>query len=150
MNRTPTEERSALQEPALAPKPAESPFFNPYIQILFCVALSGAAQLLMKRGAVESIPASEDFSLGFAGLHSLWVWAGIVCLVTSLVSWLYALRFVPLIVAFNLAGLLHVVLPIASWLLLGETIGMRRWFGIALVFVGVLIVARPIIKMEEQ
>ena len=107
------------------------------------------AQLLLKRGADESVQAAGSFTFGIAGLHSPWVWAGIVAMVTSLVSWLYALRFVQLIVAYNLAGLLHVIVPLMSWVCLGEKVGGLRWLGIGLVFVGVLIVARPVIKMEE-
>ena len=71
-------------------------------------------------------------------------------MVTSLFSWLYGLRFVPLNIAFNLAGLVQVLVPLAAWLLLGERIGATRLCGIALVCAGVLIVARPLMRVEEK
>jgi drug/metabolite transporter (DMT)-like permease len=71
-------------------------------------------------------------------------------MVTSLFSWLYGLRFVPLNIAFNLAGLVQVLVPLAAWLLLGERIGPTRACGILLVCTGVFIVARPLMRVEEK
>lgn len=147
INAEPTPDCVEASTPSL--KLSRKPLFNPYVQILFSVTLSAGAQLFMKKGADEAIDPTAAIALGFSGLHSPWVWAGIACLIGSLISWLYALRFVPLIVAFNLAGLQHVIVPLISWLYLGEKIGGIRWLGIGLVFAGVLIVAKPIIKMEE-
>ncbi len=110
--------------------------------------LAAAAQVFLKKGADESASLSLFVSM-LMSLHSLWTWAGILCMIGSLVSWLYALRFVSLIIAFNVAGLLHVVVPLVSWLFLGETLGAMRCVGIGLVFVGVLVVVKPVIKMEE-
>ena len=124
-------------------------FFSPYLQIFVSVLLNAAAQLLLKKGSDESVEATTSFALGFSGLHSAWVWGGIACMIASLVSWLYSLRFVQLIIAFNLAGMLHVMVPLFAWICLGERIGGLRWLGIGLVFAGVLVVAKPVIKIEE-
>jgi len=75
---------------------------------------------------------------------------GILALIVSLGSWLYALRFVPLNVAYNLAGLLHALVPIGCWLFLGEKISLVRVVGIFCVMVGVYVIARPIVHMEER
>ncbi len=56
----------------------------------------------------------------------------------------------PLNVAYNLAGLIQVLVPLASWLLLGERIGLTRACGIVLVCAGVFIVARPLMQVEEK
>ncbi len=111
------------------------------------ILLSTAAQLLLKKGADTSVP---DLWMGIDGLRSGWVWLGIVAMVTSLFSWLYGLRFVPLNVAFNLAGLVQVLVPLTSWLLLGEQIGPTRSCGILLVSAGVYTVARPLMRLEEK
>lgn len=139
--------RPAETEPPC--KPREGFFFKPYVQILLSIAFSALSQVFLKKGADQSVHASSEFVLGFAGLHSLWVWAGIACLISSLFSWLYSLRFLPLVIAFNLAGLTHVIVPLICWGYLGEKINALRWLGIAMVFAGVLIVAKPLIKMEE-
>ena len=127
-------------------KPRKGWFFNPYTQILLSILLSTAAQLCLKKGA----RAVTEIWLGIEGLRSGWVWLGIGAMVTSLFSWLYGLRFVPLNVAFNLAGLVQVLVPLASWLLLGETIGPTRACGILLVCAGVFTVARPLMRVEEK
>jgi len=124
-------------------------FFNPWFQIFLSILGNAAAQLFMKKGADESLQGVTSFALVSSSLHSAWVWAGIACLIASLISWLYALRYVQLIIAFNLASLLNVLVPLLSWALLGDTISATRWAGIALVFTGVLVVAKPVIRMEE-
>jgi len=128
-------------------KPRKGWFFNPYTQILLSIMLSTAAQLCLKKGADKSV---SEIWLGVEGLRSGWVWLGIGAMVTSLFSWLYGLRFVPLNVAFNLAGLVQVLVPLACWLLLGERIGPTRWCGILLVCAGVFVVARPLMRVEEK
>jgi drug/metabolite transporter (DMT)-like permease len=140
-----------VEDPPLDSKQGRTPrkgwFFSPYVQILLSIVLSAAAQLFLKKGADTSISAMW---LGFQGLSSGWVWLGIICMVTSLFSWLYSLRFVPLIIAYNLTGLIHVMVPLCSWYFLGEKIGPLRAFGILLVLFGVFVVARPLISAQEK
>ena len=133
--------------PTAEAKPRKGWFFNPYTQILLSILLSTAAQLCLKKGADRSVP---DIWLGVEGLRSGWTWLAICAMVTSLFSWLYGLRFVPLNIAFNLAGLVQVLVPLAAWLLLGERIGLTRACGILLVCAGVYIVARPLMRVEEK
>ena len=42
------------------------------------------------------------------------------------------------------------MIPLSSWLVLGESISLTRWFGIALVLIGLAIVARPVARLEEK
>ena len=128
-------------------KPRVGWFFNPYTQILLSILLSTAAQLCLKKGADKAV---AEIWLGVEGLRSGWVWLAICAMVASLFSWLYGLRFVPLNIAFNLAGLVQVLVPLAAWLLLGERIGVTRGCGILLVCTGVFIVARPLMRVEEK
>jgi len=128
-------------------KPRKGWFFNPYTQISLSIVFATAAQLLLKKGADAAV---GDVWLGVEGLRSGWVWLGIVAMVTSLFSWLYGLRFVALNVAFNLAGMVQVLVPLASWLLLGERIGPTRLCGILLVCAGVFTVAKPLMRLEEK
>jgi drug/metabolite transporter (DMT)-like permease len=120
---------------------------NPYVQLTLSIAFSAAAQLLLKRGS--GIEAADSW-LGLDALRSGWVWLGIGAMIASLFSWLYALRFVPLSVAFTLAGAIHFLVPIGSWLWLGEAISGKRWLGILFVIAGVIISARPATNVEEK
>jgi multidrug transporter EmrE-like cation transporter len=137
----------ASNEPPAIGKPRKGLFFNPYTQIGLSIVLEAATEVFLKKGAHDSV---TQIWLGFDGLRSGWVWLGIIAMVTSLFSWLYSLKYVPLNIAFNLAGLVQVLVPIASWLILGERIGLTRACGIALVLAGVYTVARPLMKVEEK
>ena len=123
-------------------------FFHPYTQLLLSIVLSAIAQLFLKKGADPKTV--TEIWLGVQGLRSGWVWLGIVGMVLSLFCWLYSLRFVPLNIAYNVAGLIQVLVPLGSWLFLGEKIGLTRTCGILLVCAGVFIVARPLMRMEEK
>jgi undecaprenyl phosphate-alpha-L-ara4N flippase subunit ArnE len=137
-------------QPAVAVAPAaRGPWWKaPYLHLALSILLSAAAQLLNKRGADESVTGGAVF--GFQGLGSPWVWGGIVCMILSLLSWLHALRTAPLHIAFNLTGAIHVIVPLSSWLLLGEAINGMRWLGIALICAGVVITARQVGEVEER
>lgn len=126
---------------------ASRPAFNPYVTIAVSVVLDTAAQVLLKIGADHSI---KPGSFGLSGLHSGWMWLGIIMLVSSLGSWLYSLRYVPLNIAANLTASLHVLVPLACWIFLGEKISLTRWAGITLVIAGVYMVARPLLKAEQE
>ena len=139
------------QLPAALPKPAPGLFWNPYLQIFLTVLLTAAAQLLLKIGA--NFSASDDSIwtwVGFAELASIWTWLGIFAFVASLAGWLYALRFLPLGLAFALTNGVHIFVPIGSWYFLGEHIGLLRGSGIAIIIAGILFLAQSVAKVEES
>jgi multidrug transporter EmrE-like cation transporter len=129
------------------PSPRRSWFLNAFLQIGVSVALAAAAQVFLKLGTAQK---SNGSLFNVAALNSHWVWLGILSMLLSLVSWLYALRSVPLLIAFNLAAATHVIVPIASWVLLGEQIPPIRWLGILIVTLGVFVIAQPLSRMEER
>ena len=118
-----------------------------YLHLALSIILSALSQLLLKRGA-KTAEAPEW--LGLSALHSGWVWLGMLLMIGSLFSWLFALRAIPLSVAFTLAGAIHVLVPLGSWICLGEEIPAKRWCGILLVTLGVLVSARPATVVEEK
>lgn len=126
-------------------------FSNPYLQVFISALLVTAAEVFLKLGASE---VAADHSAwdwtGINGLRSAWVWAGIVSLVLSFLAWLGALRLLPLNVAYPLANVVHILVPLSSWVFLGESINLRRWCGIALLLAGLLVVAKPVGQIEEQ
>lgn len=131
----------------VAPEIPSRIFSHPSVQVALSVVLSAAAQVLLKIG----VGAHSDASvMDFAALRSGWVWLGIAAMIGSLFSWLYALRFVALSVAFTLAGAIHALVPLGCWLFLGESISSMRWFGISLVIAGVVISAKPATVVEEK
>jgi drug/metabolite transporter (DMT)-like permease len=124
---------------------------NPLPQIVLNALVVTAAELFLKMGARATAQMSAGPSwTGITGLASIWTWVGMVLLILSLVSWLYILRNVPLSVAFPLSHVVHVFIPLASWFFLHEIISTTRWLGIALLIIGLLIVAKPFARIEEK
>jgi drug/metabolite transporter (DMT)-like permease len=140
------------QMPAAAlPKPAPGLFWNPYLQIFLTVLLTAAAQILLKIGADGSAANNSLWSwLGVAELDSWWTWAGILAFVASFGGWLYALRFLPLGLAFALTNGVHIFVPLGSWLFLGEHIGLLRGSGILIIIAGILLLAQSVADVEEK
>jgi predicted N-acyltransferase/multidrug transporter EmrE-like cation transporter len=133
-----------------APKPPPSRaggFLNPYVQIGVGALLTTVSELMLKLGATATAGAGSLF--GVAALASPWTWGGIVTYILSFVSWLYVLRRLPLGIAFALINVVHVLVPLAAWQVLGESVTPRRWAGIALILVGILMVARTLGRAEE-
>jgi drug/metabolite transporter (DMT)-like permease len=137
--------------PAALPKPAPGLFWNPFLQIFLTVLLTAAAQILLKLGAEGS---SGDNSIGsWLGLHELgsgWTWLGILAFVASFGGWLYALRFLPLGLAFSLTNGVHIFVPIGSWLFLHEKISLLRGTGIVVIIAGILLLAQSVARAEEK
>jgi hypothetical protein len=130
------------QLPAALPKPAPGLFWNPYLQIFFTVLLTAAAQILLKIGADYSAAGNDSVWswMGLTELASWWTWAGILAFVASFGGWLYALRFLPLGLAFALTNGVHIFVPIGSW----------RGSGILIIIAGILLLAQSVAKVEEK
>jgi drug/metabolite transporter (DMT)-like permease len=124
---------------------------NPWLHLgvsIICVAIY---ELLLKRGATETADPNSSWSwTGLNGLGSIYVWIAIVFVIISLVTWLYVLRYLPLSIAFPISQSVHVLVPLGSWLILGENIVTARWIGIALVSLGLAVVAKPVARLEEE
>jgi drug/metabolite transporter (DMT)-like permease len=124
---------------------------NPWLQLALNAFIVTASEIFLKLGARDTAPLTgSDNWTGLTGLLSAWTWLGILLMILSLVSWLYVLRHVPLSIAFPLSNVVHVLVPLASWIFLGELIGTTRWWGITLVLVGLIVVAKPVARIEEK
>jgi drug/metabolite transporter (DMT)-like permease len=128
-----------------------SGFANPWLQLALSVACVFVSELLLKRGASDiANPVSAWSWTGVNGLTSPLVWWAIVLIVISFASWLYVLRYIPLTVAYPLSRVVDVLVPLGCWIFLGELISVRRWCGIALVVIGLAVLAKPAARLEER
>src|SRR5438270_8466975 len=128
-----------------------SGFANPWLQLALSVLCVLASELLLKRGATEVADPNSAWSwTGINGLESPLVWCAILLVIVSFASWLYVLKYIPLTIAFPLSRVVDILVPICCWLFLGEIISIRRWCGIALVVIGLAVVAKPIARLEEK
>lgn len=100
------------------------------------ISFTVVANLLLKQGAM--VPASERMFFGIYGWKSVFGFAAFACagLIYAIV-----LRWLPLNVAQSVASIQFVAVILASALILSESIPPMRWFGIALITAGVLLVS---------
>jgi drug/metabolite transporter (DMT)-like permease len=131
--------------------PNPSGLRNPWLHLALSVLCVLVSELLLKRGASAVANPSSFWSwTGINGLASPLVWWAILFIIASFVTWLYVLKYVPLSIAFPLSRVVDALVPICCWIFLGEMISTRRWIGIALVVIGLAIVAKPVARMEER
>jgi len=110
------------------------------------VLLNTFAQLLLKKGA--DVVGRFDFSparvldalLSYA--VNPYVLGGLACYVVSVVVWLAALSRVEVSVAYPMLSLGFALNALLAWWLLGEAVTAQRLAGIAIIIVGVTLVAR--------
>ncbi|MBA3882847.1 MAG: EamA family transporter [Chthoniobacterales bacterium] len=128
-----------------------SGFRNPWLQIGVSTVAVAISELFLKTGADATISLSPEWSwTGLTTLASPLVWLGIIFTIVSFITWLYAIKHLPLSVAFPASQAIHILVPLSSWLVLGEQISALRWCGIALVLCGLALVARPVAELEEK
>ena len=128
-----------------------SGFANPWLQLTLSVVCVFVSELLLKRGASDTADPAQAWSwTGVTGLASPLVWLGIIFVIISFISWLYVLRYIPLTVAFPLSRVVDILVPLGCWFFLGEAISPRRWWGIALVIIGLAVTAKPVARLEER
>ena len=126
-------------------------FRNPWLHLGVSISCVTIYELLLKRGAAETAHLSSSWSwTGLSGLASIYVWIAIGFVILSLLTWLNVLRYIPLSVAFPISQAVHVLVPLGSWLILGENIVTLRWIGIAFVSLGLAVVAKPVARLEEE
>ena len=126
-------------------------FGNPWLQLALSVACVLVSEFLLKLGATEVANADSAWSwTGVNGLASPLVWWAILLIIASFISWLYVLRYIPITIAFPLSRVVDILVPFGCWIFLGELISPLRWCGIALVVIGLALVAKPIAQFEER
>ncbi len=124
---------------------------NPWLQLAISTVAVAISELFLKRGAMATVQVSQAWGwTGLTTLASPLVWIGILFTILSFLTYLYAIKHLPLSVAYPASQVIHVLVPISSWLVLGERINALRWGGIALVLCGLALIARPVAALEEK
>ena len=125
------------------------------VAVIGSIVLSACAQLSMKAGMLRAsrLESASDLidAAEFLPVLILLI-AGFGCYGASLVSWLVALSRYPLSLAYPLLSLSYVVvyLAAAAWPRLAEPLSEARTAGIAMIVVGVLLVARSSSVTAEE
>ena len=115
---------------------------------LICgVVLNAGAQLGLK-AATRTTGHIEGSIAGVLAAGRLLVfnvpfWLALVAYGTSLVVWIIGLSRVPVSQAYPVLSVGYVIAALAAWTLLGETMSLSRWLGIAVIMSGVWLISRP-------
>ena len=117
-----------------------------FVLVMTGVLRDAAAQLLLKAGT-NSV-GTFDFSLanavpvGWKLATEPHIVGGLACYVVSVVVWIMALSRVEVSIAYPMLSVGYVVNALAAWYLFGEAVTPTRLAGIAIIIVGVFVVAR--------
>jgi multidrug transporter EmrE-like cation transporter len=113
--------------------------------IALSITTGVAGQTTIKIGVSQ--PGAAQQSSGLLSLvgmifQSPWVLLGLALYGIGAVAWIAVLARLELSYAYPLLALNFVLITLSSRLLLGETVPTMRWLGIAVICVGIFIVAR--------
>ncbi len=112
-----------------------------WLALAICIAANIGANIAVKR-AMDSVALELSWSGAKAVLLQPWLWLGCTLAGVIFVSYLYAIRAVPLSSAYPIATSSATIgIALAGSLLFGETIGVRGALGIAFVLAGLLLLA---------
>lgn len=116
-----------------------------FLVVLVGVLLNAGAQLLLKAGAAASGPIGNwaDLRGAAPGLafHPAII-GGLACYVVSVGVWIVALSRIDVSVAYPMLSIGYVVNALLAFWLFGEAVSPQRWLGIAVILIGVALVAR--------
>jgi len=114
--------------------------------VLTGVLLNAIAQLLLKAGsgALAGIELRAANAMAIAGrlVLNAPIIGGLVCYAISVVVWILALSRVEVSVAYPMLSVGYVVNALAAWWLFDESLSATRLAGIAVILIGVWLVAR--------
>jgi len=114
--------------------------------VLAGVLLNAVAQLLLKAGTNAvghfEFSAANALPVGLRLALEPHIVGGIACYVVSVVVWIMALSRVEVSIAYPMLSIGYVVNAVAAYFLFGEAVTPLRLTGIAVIILGVFIVAR--------
>jgi multidrug transporter EmrE-like cation transporter len=114
--------------------------------ILVGVLLNAAAQLMLKAGTrvlgVISVGARPPLELALAVATQPHILGGLACYVVSVAIWIVALSRVDVSIAYPMLSIGYVVNAVLAWQLFGEPLTTQRIAGIAVILLGVWLLAR--------
>jgi drug/metabolite transporter (DMT)-like permease len=114
------------------------------VLILFSVALNASAQIFLRLSARSGLGTTDEglIALVIDLIMRPALLGGLACYGLSVLLWIYVLSRAEASYAYPFLGLGFVVVALAGWLLLGETMSMQRFGATALIVFGVVWLAR--------
>ena len=117
------------------------------IMVVLAVVFNSVGNVLLAKG-MRQMGEMPDWSLRVLGIYfmrtltSVWVLLGLCALLLFLVSWLVVLSWADYSYVLPAAAAGYALVPVLGHFLLGETVSSLHWLGVAIICMGVTIVAR--------
>ena len=120
--------------------------YSAFTLIIIGVLLNAFAQLALKLTVSDMGPIvitmKTAWPVSYALMSQLWFWVGLACYGISVIIWILALSRVDVSIAYPMLSIGYIVNAIGAWMILGEQLGPQRILGIAIISIGVIILAR--------
>jgi multidrug transporter EmrE-like cation transporter len=114
--------------------------------IVLSVSLNATAQILMRRGMLQIGAVSFDGGAVLlmlqAMLSNIFLWLSFLCYGFSIIIWMLVLSRVEVSFAYAFSSLGYVLVTVMGTLILKEHISVTKIIGIAVVCIGVILVAK--------
>jgi multidrug transporter EmrE-like cation transporter len=119
--------------------------FGALLLALLCVCLTATAQVLLKMGmsspAIQHAMSTGMRSVYWLALTSPAIWGGMICFGASAGLWLLVLGKLEVSLAYPLVSLGVVLTTLAGIFILGESAGIYKVLGVAMIVGGVLVLS---------
>jgi small multidrug resistance pump len=124
------------------------------IALILALVLNASANLMMKVGANRLGDAGLTLQRGLVNLVTRnWVLLlGLACFATNALFYTYALtgKHMKISLAYPImVGGGYAIIALVAWYYLGERLSAGQWLGVAMILVGVILVARKMEPVEE-
>jgi uncharacterized membrane protein len=127
----------------------ESPgfHFKTYFLILMMVIFAPLGNVLLSKGMKNVGPATHWMPAEFGSVllrisSSGYVWLGVASLLTFFVAYMLVLTWADYSYVQPASSFSYAMVALLSYLLLGEAVSPMRWFGVAVICLGVLVVGQ--------
>jgi multidrug transporter EmrE-like cation transporter len=114
--------------------------------ILTGVILNACAQLLLKAGTNSLGTITLNWQNWFAVFIKVFsqppIIAGLACYGVSVIVWIISLSRTDVTIAYPMLSIGYIVSAIGAWMFLGEIISPQRMLALAVIIVGVILLAR--------
>ena len=106
-----------------------------YLYLSIVVLAMSGGQILFKKSALTLSSLDKPWHLIY---ESTFIIAIAIYAITTLL-WIWLLQYIDLNRAYPFTALAYTIVPIASWLILGESISVKLVVGIMFIYCGVII-----------
>lgn len=113
--------------------------------IMLSVSLNAGSQLLLRKAMIVAgplPPLSQPVKLAGTLAFNMWLVSGLACCVLGVAAWLVVLSRTEVSIAYPMLSIGYVIAAVIGVACLGEQVTIMRMCGIALICLGVVVVAQ--------